>query len=258
MKYFRNNILKIKLKSLFLVTAVSFILAVLLKPQFFLQTKIVNLILKDLAFELKNIEVQGNYFIQKAEIIKDIKFINCENIFCLDLKNSKENIEKNNWIKSVQLRLILPSQLKIIIQEEKPYFVYKNNKKIALLNKNGYEIDTLDHINKEFKNLVVLTGEGAIDNISNLLNILALNNTISEKVTEARLIANRRWSLKYLKNTIIDLPESNPEKAFFKVAELDKKYGLLLNKIKKIDLRVNDRMIIQLETLVLLEKDKNI
>ena len=35
--------------------------------------------------------------------------------------------------------------------------------------------------------------------------IFALNNTISEKVTEATLIANRRWSLKYLKNTIIDL-----------------------------------------------------
>ncbi|MDA9558891.1 FtsQ-type POTRA domain-containing protein [Alphaproteobacteria bacterium] len=258
MKYFRNNRLKIKLKSLFLVISVSFILALLLKPQFFLQTKIVNLILKDLGFELKNIEVQGNYFIQKSEIIKDIKFINCENLFCLDLKNSKENIEKNNWIKSVQLRLTLPSQLKIIIQEEKPYFVYKNNKKMALLNKNGYEIDTLDHINKEYKNLVVLTGEGAIDNISNLLNILALNNTISEKVTEARLIANRRWSLKYLNNTIIELPENNPEKAFYKVAELDRKYGLLLNKLKKIDLRVNDRMIIQLETLVLPEKDNNI
>ena len=258
MKYFRSNTLKIRFKSFFLVLSVSFVLAILLKPQFFLQTKVVNLIFKDLGFELRNIEVQGNNFIQKSEIIKNINFINCENLFCLDLKNSKENIEKNNWIKSAQLRLILPSQLKIIVQEEKPYFVYKNDKKIALLNKNGEEIARLDHINKEFKNLVVLTGEGAIENISNLLNILALNNTISEKVTEARLIANRRWSLKYLKNTIIDLPESNPEKAFYKVAELDKKYGLLLNKLKKIDLRVNDRMIIQLETLVLPEMDNNI
>lgn len=258
MKYFRSNILKIKLKSFFLVLSVSFVLAILLNPQFFLQTKVVNLIFKDLGFELRNIDVQGNNFIKKSEIIKGIKFINCENLFCLDLKNSKENIEKNNWIKSVQLRLIFPSQLKIIIQEEKPYFAYKNLKKIALLNKSGHEIDRVEHLNKEFKNLVVLTGEGAVDNIPNLLNILALNNTISEKVTEAKLIANRRWSLKYLENTIIDLPESNPGKAFFKIAELDKKYGLLLNKIKKIDLRVNDRMIIQLENLVSPEQDNNI
>jgi len=258
MKYFRSNILKIKLKSFFFVLSVSFVLAILLKPQFFLQLKLVNLIFKDLGFELRNIDVQGNFFIKKSEIIKDIKFINCENLFCLDLKNSKKNIEKNNWIKSVQLRIIVPSQLKIIVQEEIPYFIYKNDKKIVLLNKNGDEIDKLDNIDKEFKKLVILTGEGAIDNIPNLLNILALNHSISEKVTEAKLIANRRWSLKYLKNTIIDLPESNPEKAFFKVSELDKKYGLLLNKLKKIDLRVNDRMIIQLETLVLPEKDNNI
>ena len=99
MKYIRSNTLKIKFKSIFLVLAVSFILAVLSKPQFFLQTKLVNLIFKDLGFELSNIDVQGNNFIQKSEIIKDIKFINCENLFCLDLKNSKENIEKNKWIK---------------------------------------------------------------------------------------------------------------------------------------------------------------
>jgi cell division protein FtsQ len=258
MKYFKKNILKINLKTFFLVLSVSFVLTLLFKPQFFLQTKIVNLIFKDLGFELKSIDVQGNYYVQKSEIIKDIKFINCESLFCLDLKNSKEKLEENNWIKSAQLRLILPSKLKVIVKEEKPYFVYKNNKKIALLNINGEEIDRLSHINNDFKKLVVLTGEGAIENISSLLNILALNNRISEKVTEARLIANRRWSLKYLTNTIIDLPESNPEKAFYKVAELDKKYGLLLNKLKKIDLRVNDRMIIQLEALVLPEKDNNI
>lgn len=258
MKYFKKNILKIKLKSFLLVFLISFVLTLLLKPQFFMQTKIVNMIFKDLGFELKSIDLQGNHFVQKSELIKRIKFINCEHIFCIDLKNSKKNIEKNNWIKSVQLRLIIPSKLQIIVKEEKPYFVYNNDKKIALLNINGKEIDKLSHINNEFKNLIVLTGEGAIDNIPSLLNILALNNTISENVTEARLIANRRWSLKYLTNTIIDLPERNPEKAFYKVAELDKKYGLLLNKLKKIDLRVSDRMIIQLETLVVPEKDNNI
>ena len=65
MKYFRSNKIKIKFKILFLVLSVSFIIAIFLKPQFFLQTKLVNLIFKDLGFELKNIDVQGNKFIQK-------------------------------------------------------------------------------------------------------------------------------------------------------------------------------------------------
>ena len=258
MKYLKRQIIKIKLKNFFLVLSVGFILSLLLKPQFFLQTKLVNLIFKDLGFELKSVEVKGNDFVKKSEIINKINFINCDSLFCLNLKNTKKLIESNNWIKAVKLRLILPAQLQIVVKEEKPYFIYKNEKKLILLNIDGKEIDRLDDINDQFKDLVILSGEGAIDNIPNLLSILTLNNTISAKVTEARLVANRRWSLKYLTNIIIDLPESNPEKAFYKVAELEKKYGLLSNKLKKIDLRVNDRMIIQLETLISPDKDNNI
>ena len=258
MKFLKKNILKIEFKSILLILSFTFALALLLKPQFFLKTELVNSIFKDLGFELKSIEVEGNHFVQKTEIINKIKFINCENIFCLDLTKSKNFIESNNWIQSVKLKLVLPSKLKIIVKEEAPYFIYKNEKKIVLLNIKGNEIDKLDFIDDRFKKLVILRGEGAIDNIPNLLNILDLNDSIAGKVTEARLIGKRRWSLKYLSNIIIDLPESNPEKAFYKITELEKKYGLLSNKLKKIDLRISNRMIIQLQTLSPSDEESNI
>lgn len=248
MTYIKNNILKTTLKNFFFILSFIFIFLIIFKPHFFLQTKVVNFIFKDLGFELKKVEVLGNHYVRKSEIINNIKFINCESLFCLDLMSTKKLIEGNNWIKSVKLKLILPAQLKITIKEEEPYFIYKNEKKLVLLNIKGNKIDNLDYISDEFKNLVLLKGEGAINNIPKLLSILSLNNNISGKVTAASLIAKRRWSLKYLTNIIIDLPESNPEKAFYKIAELEQKYGLLSNKLKKIDLRVSDRMIIQLDT----------
>ena len=42
------------------------------------------------------------------------------------------------------------------------------------------------------------------------------------------------------------LPEKKPEEAFKKLDSLDEKFGFLSDKLKIIDLRVKDRMIIKL------------
>ena len=45
--------------------------------------------------------------------------------------------------------------------------------------------------------------------------------------------------------TTLDLPENNPEQAFRKLALLNKRHGIISDNLKKIDLRVKDRMIIK-------------
>ena len=60
------------------------------------------------------------------------------------------------------------------------------------------------------------------------------------------MISKRRWALIISNNITIDLPEKNPAEAFKKLDFLDKKFGFLSDKLKIIDLRVKDRMIIKL------------
>ena len=64
--------------------------------------------------------------------------------------------------------------------------------------------------------------------------------------------------LKHSSNIIIELPEDNPSKAFYKIVELENKYGLLNKRLKKIDLRISDRMIIQLKNKSELLKENGI
>ena len=82
------------------------------------------------------------------------------------------------------------------------------------------------------------------------------NWSVSNEIKEATLISSRRWSLKHSFDITIELPEINPGKAFFKIVELQEKYGFLSDKIEKVDLRISDRMIIQLKnTKTILEKN---
>ena len=251
-------ILKINIKKILLISFLLLIFTILFFPEHLLKLDRVNKLIKNLGFELNYIQILGNKTILKDEIIKNIVFKNCDSLFCVNLKQSKNEIEKNNWVRSAKLKYSLPSKLSIIIEEEKPMFLLKEKKKITLLNLEGKKIQDIKTISTAYKDLLILSGDGVENKIFNLQNIFSVGTSVSENIKEATLISSRRWSLKHSSNIIIELPENNPSKAFNKIVELEKKYGFLNERLKKIDLRISDRMIIQLKNKSELLKENDV
>ena len=251
-------ILKINIKKILLISFLLLISTVLFFPEHLLKLEKVNKLIKNLGFELTYIQVLGNKTVSKEDIVNKVVFKNCDNLFCVNLKQSKNEIEKNNWVKSAKLKYSLPSKLSIVIEEEKPTFLLKENKNITLLNLEGKKIQDIKIISKNYKDLLILSGDGVENKIFNLLNIFSVGTVISENIKEATLVSSRRWSLKHSSNIIIELPEDNPSKAFYKIVELENKYGFLNERLKKIDLRISDRMIIQLKKKSELLKENDV
>ena len=251
-------ILKINIKKILLTLFLLLISTVLFFPEYLLKLEKVNKLVKNLGFELNYIQVLGNKTVSKEDIVNKVVFKNCDNLFCVNLQQSKNEIEKNNWVKSAKLRYSLPSKLFIVIEEEKPTFLLKENKNITLLNLEGKKIQDIKIISKDYKDLLILSGDGVENKILNLLNIFSVGTVISENIKEATLVSSRRWSLKHSSNIIIELPEDNPSKAFYKIVELENKYGFLNERLKKIDLRISDRMIIQLKKKSELLKENDV
>ena len=251
-------ILKINIKKILLISFLLLIFTILFFPEHLLKLDRVNKLIKNLGFELNYIQVLGNKTILKDEIIKNIVFKNCDSLFCVNLKQSKNEIEKNNWVRSAKLKYSLPSKLSIIIEEEKPMFLLKEKKNITLLNLEGKKIQDIKTISSAYKDLLILSGDGVENKIFNLQNIFSVGTSVSENIKEATLISSRRWSLKHSSNIIIELPEDNPSKAFYKIVELENKYGFLNERLKKIDLRISDRMIIQLKSKSELLKENDV
>ena len=201
--------------------------------------------IKNLGFSLKKINITGISKLDEYEIRKHIKYKNCENLFCIDMGGTKKSLEKLAWIKSANLKLILPSELIINIYEEKPSFILDDGKFISLLNSQGKKIETIKSSKNLYENLVIISGDNVVDKINDLNSILNTSPDLAEKITSAKLISNRRWSLVYAYFTTLDLPEKNPENALRKLDSLNKKYGIISGDLKKIDLRIKDRMIIK-------------
>ena len=253
MKKLFFKIFEINLTHILLLVFIFIFCLIIYRPKYILEVDILDNYIKNLGFEIKKIEILGNNRIGNAKILDSIKFLECENIFCLDLKSSKNALEENNWIKSAKLKLHLPSSLIIEVEEETPKFVLKSEQSFILLNQYGSKIIKLEFINKDLEKLIVLSGKGVESKVTDLLSIFAVYPEISKYIKEAELVSHRRWSLKHTSDIIIDLPEEDPEIAFFKIGQLQSKYGFLSNKIKKVDLRIENRMIIKLKERIIKE-----
>jgi cell division protein FtsQ len=257
----RKVLIKIFIKNIkkfTLIVCLIFGALIFFNPMFIFKFKTIDNSLKNLGFQLNKVAIYGNNKVIESDIKNKLVFQDCENLFCLDLKKTKVNLETNEWIKSVKLKFGLPSKLVIKIEEEEPIFILRNNKKTSLLNAEGKKIQDIKKIPNDFKNLLVLSGYGVENKVINLLDIISVNKNVSEHIREATLVSSRRWSLKHSLDIVIELPEKNPDKAFFKIVQLEEKYGFLSYEIKKVDLRVSGRMIIQLKNKNELLKENNI
>lgn len=257
-----NNILidinRNKFRSALIIFILLVIIMFVYKPRAVFDNKYIDSILIELGFSVKEIDIIGLKNVNKNQIIKRISYYDCFSLLCINLKETKKNLEQISWINSVSINLVLPSILKIKINEEHPSFVLKGESNFVILSKQGKEIEKREFLNTKFANLLILEGKEVKNNIYSLMKILDTSPVLAKDITNARLISKRRWSLKHDSNIIIDLPELKPEEAFKKISDLNKKYGLLSNKLEKIDLRINNRMIIKMKTQDNLYKESKI
>ena len=245
-RFLLNKKIRIAIAMLLFITLSVFIL----KPSIILNTKLVDNTLVNLGFSLKEIEIKGIQALTKDEIKNNIAFYKCNNLFCINLKETKRNLKEIGWIKNVNINLALPAKLQIVIKEETPKYIVDHQSYFRLLNSDGKIITKVDTIQEKYKEVLVLAGRKVSERINQLNSIFSHSPTLAKKITQAKLVSDRRWSLIYLSKIIIDLPEREPQIAFKKIQDMDKKYGLLSDKLTKIDLRIKDRMIIKLKTMI--------
>ena len=129
-----NNIKKLRLNKFWAIMALILVLVVSINYQSKFILIHLDASLKNLGFSLKEIIVEGIETLDESEIIEHVKYKNCKNLFCVNLKTTKNSLEELDFIKKAHIKLLFPSKLKIEIVEEIPRFLLVNGQKKYLLN----------------------------------------------------------------------------------------------------------------------------
>lgn len=105
-------------------------------------------------FNIQNIKVTGNNKLEKEKIIGMTGVELGQNIFKINKKEIRKNIEKNGYINSVNIKRNLPDEIEIIVSERIPSFAIEYGNGYVIIGSQGYIIEVAE----EKKSLPLLIG----------------------------------------------------------------------------------------------------
>ena len=187
---------------------------------------------------VKNISITG----ETSKISKNIGISIGENIFKISSLEIKNNIMKNNWVKSITVHKKLPNTINIHITQKSPIAIFQSNEKFYFISESG-EIIEKTTLSSNYC-LPIITGENSAQNVKFILETINKFDRIAKKLNSLSFIRQRRWDIIICRGITVKLPEENINHALEILSELLKNPAINKNRVSCIDLRVPENIIL--------------
>ncbi len=164
-------------------------------------------------FNIKKITIEGNEKITSDEIISLSQINIEENTYKLNMKKVKERILENPYIKSVEIKRKLPSDILISVEERKTTFMIEYGSSYVYINNQGYILE----VSSEKLEVPIIQGAETnvedfvpgnrmcredLEKMSTVIKIMeiATSNEISSLVTRIDIQSKQNYKLVFEKD----------------------------------------------------------
>lgn len=200
----------------------------------------------DAGMELKYIYLEGRDHASLADVTAAIGLEAGDPILGVSVDGIKDRLKELSWVQDAVIERQLPDTLHVHIIERTPVAVWQHQGRLKLVDSTGTVIEAADASKKEYGRLLLVVGEDAPDYTVALMQMLSAEPELFTQVGAAVRVGNRRWDVKFRNGIEAKLPANNPERAWAMLAEMERQQHLLARDIRAVDLRLEDRMFIDL------------
>jgi cell division protein FtsQ len=194
-------------------------------------------------FAVADVAVQGRGRTGVNDILAALQVKRGTPILAVSPSEAKARLEELPWVRSASVARLLPDTISVQLTERKPMALWQHGGKFELIDDEG-KVLPVPQLG-EFAALPVLVGEGAPEVGAGLLAMLAEEPALRDRVAAAVRVGGRRWNLRMDNGIDVELPEQNAAVAWHELARLDRTHGLLERDIRRVDLRLPDRLVLQ-------------
>lgn len=200
-----------------------------------------------LGFTLDDIVVTGREKTAPEEIRNAINLHRGDNYLAIDIQAIRQRLETLPWVRqAVVKRMFFPNVLQVSLEERNVRSLWQLKDKFYPIDYDGQVISAPYNPTRP---LLLIVGEGAPENINELLENISSNTEVLKRVKVANYISRRRWNLvldDIKEGVTIKLPEENVKQAWKKLLKLEVTKGILKRKLTIIDLRLEDKVTVTL------------
>lgn len=196
--------------------------------------------LLNLFFKIKNVEYVKTSYVEENIKSEVIDFVLNKNLFLINKKQIKDLFSRSIWVERIEIKKKFPNQLNILITEYFPIAYFVKNNEMFIINNNFKSSVISNNINTS--NLLKIENTDKEIEYKLFIQELKKHTDLYASLEEVRFIYKDRWDLKLNNGTLIKLGTYSLEEQLNNIKIVSKK-----NKLKLIDLRTKDRVIISNE-----------
>ena len=164
-------------------------------------------------------------------------------LLSFDAEAARRRIEAIGWVREAIVERRFPDTIFLRIEERAPLALWQRAGRRLVIDRDGVVIDGAAPV--RFSRLPVMVGDDAPEHAGRLLEVLATEPGLNQRVAAAVRVGGRRWNLRFDNGVDVELPEEDFAAAWRRLAEFERRHRLLSRDITVIDLRLPDRLVVR-------------
>lgn len=206
-----------------------------------------------LGFAVGEIKISGHGETSEIDILQELELDGRTSLIGFDTEAARQRIQKMPWVATAQVTKLYPGGLSVKVSEKTAYAVWQHQDRLALIEAGGKEIAPFG--DEKHLGLPLIIGEGANLKAHEIVDTMAEFPGIASQVKAYALVGARRWDLQLKDGLTLKLPEKDANAALAVVARLETGQGLFGRDIESVDMRIDDRIIVQISPDALAARD---
>ena len=195
-------------------------------------------------FRITSIALAGQRRLTREDILDTAGVTGRSSLLFLDAAEMRARLKVNPWIAEANVLKLYPGRLHIAITERDAFALWQRDGKVEVIAEDGTVVEP--YADQYFAKLPLVVGVGAETRAKDFLTLLDRYPAIRNQLDAAVLVAERRWNVMLKNGIAVRLPEAEVERALDTLVKLDRDNKILSRDIAAIDLRLLDRVTVQL------------
>ena len=203
-----------------------------------------NAMANSAGFRITSVVINGRKQLSQDEILAIGGVSGRSSLLFLDADDVRDKLKANPWIADATVLKLYPGQLMIEITERKAFALWQEAGRLSVIADDGALLEP--YVSRRFLSLPLVVGKGADTQARDFLALLARYPQVNAVTKAAIYVGERRWNLRLKDGLDVRLPEQDVGNALAALSKLDKDDRLFSKDIVAIDMRLPDRLVVQL------------
>ena len=203
-----------------------------------------NALANSAGFRITTVGINGRKQLSQDEVLAIGGVNGRSSLLFLDAATVRDKLKANPWIADATILKLYPGQLQIDVVERTAFALWQQDGRLSVISEDGAVLEPF--VARRFVGLPLVVGKGADSKARDFLALLDRYPQVRSVTKAAIFVGERRWNLRLKDGLDIRLPENDVGNALATLSKLDRDDKLFSRDITVIDMRLPDRLSVQL------------